>query len=409
MMLGQEHAFMQRYDGVPRIVWVVVLATLFSCIAGEYSFAGYQASAVGWLVPLIFCGNVLIRSYARISMPSWVWIPWIILLMGYLVVADAPNALQRTVMMCTPFVVGLAASTVRMSETAMTSINRIIDAFAVAVCVMVIVKTGIYATGALPEITGLAAEAMTAVFLCTIFAARYVRGDRRALVWWLLMAAIPVVALTRTAMLLGLMSLPLSFAPMHLLRRLVIVFAMAAVGLGLFYTERVQNKMFWSGQGDITDVRKDNPDFRTTGRTTILDAMEAEIERSPWYGNGANASERFVSELTDGMTHPHNDWLRLIFDYGYFGAGVFGACVLLQVIDIFRRMRGLQERALTLSYACASSFLIYVGFMFTDNIILYAAFFGNLQFTLLGLIYGMRASTMDDLWWHANPRSGEYR
>jgi hypothetical protein len=34
--------------------------------------------------------------------------------------------------------------------------------------------------------------------------------------------------------------------------------------------------------------------------------------------------------------------------------------------------------------------------MLTDNIILYAAFFGNLQFTILGLAYGSLKTSMKD-------------
>jgi hypothetical protein len=46
--------------------------------------------------------------------------------------------------------------------------------------------------------------------------------------------------------------------------------------------------------------------------------------------------------------------------------------------------------------------------MFTDNIILYAAFFGNLQFTILGLVYAAQKTQEIDAWhyFHASSATG---
>jgi O-antigen ligase len=112
----------------------------------------------------------------------------------------------------------------------------------------------------------------------------------------------------------------------------------------------------------------------------------------PWFGHGANASESFVKKLGGGLTHPHNDWLRLLYDYGYFGTVIFGICVLLQVRHLLKMgKRSFGERRI-LFFAAATSFISFSLFMFTDNIILYAAFFGNLQFTIMGMAYASFAT-----------------
>jgi hypothetical protein len=41
-----------------------------------------------------------------------------------------------------------------------------------------------------------------------------------------------------------------------------------------------------------------------------------------------------------------------------------------------------------LVYGAASAFVPYSLIMLTDNVILYVQFFGNLHFTLIGIIYG---------------------
>ena len=150
---------------------------------------------------------------------------------------------------------------------------------------------------------------------------------------------------------------------------------------------RTQEKMFYSGRGTLSELRLDNPDFATSGRSYMWDMMKPQIESEPLFGHGANASELFVSVLTGGLAHPHNDWLRLLFDYGYLGTLIFAFCLLWQFFHALKRAKNTSGETRLLFYAGASSFLTFILFMFTDNIILYAAFFGNLQFTILGLAY----------------------
>jgi O-antigen ligase len=156
--------------------------------------------------------------------------------------------------------------------------------------------------------------------------------------------------------------------------------------------------MFYSGAGTLHDVRLSNPDFLTTGRSRLWDLMIEEIEKKPLLGHGPNASEEFVLSVTWGpLTHPHNDWLRLLYDYGFIGTCIFAFCLVTQVIHLLKKAKGVFGESRILLYAGASSFLPYVLLMFTDNIILYTAFFGNLQFTILGLTYSaIRTKEIDN-------------
>ena len=120
--------------------------------------------------------------------------------------------------------------------------------------------------------------------------------------------------------------------------------------------------------------------------------MNQEISKRLWLGHGSNASEELVLSITGySLTHPHNDWLRLEYDYGYIGTGVFILCMLAQVVHAFLMARKSSGESRILFYAGASAFIPFVLIMFTDNIILYAAFFGNLHFTMLGLAYASYA------------------
>jgi O-antigen ligase len=167
--------------------------------------------------------------------------------------------------------------------------------------------------------------------------------------------------------------------------------------------------MFYSGRGDIRDLKFENPDLFTAGRSRLWDLMTEEIKQKPLWGHGANASENFVLLVTwNTLTHPHNDWLRLLYDYGLIGTSVFAFCLVAQVIHLLKRAKNTFGESRILLYAGASSFLPFVLLMFTDNIILYAAFFGNLQFTIIGLVYAAQRTQEIDAWhyFHAAPASG---
>jgi O-antigen ligase len=228
---------------------------------------------------------------------------------------------------------------------------------------------------------------MTGSLLCCLFAANYSFGRARDLIWWSAFAIIPVIALTRMGILAAGVSLPLTFAPLNFAKRFVFIFLIFIAGLFVFSTERVQQKMFYGGSGTIQDVRLENPNFATSGRTVMWDALRYEIGKEPWFGHGANGDEVFLFRLFNANTQPHNDWLRLTYNYGYIGVILFGITLLMQLFHAFTRGRNSSGETRTLFYVGASSFLIFSLFMISDNIIYYAAFFGNLQFTILGLAY----------------------
>jgi hypothetical protein len=77
------------------------------------------------------------------------------------------------------------------------------------------VSTGLLVTGQLYDTTGFAAGAITASsLLAAWYAARYAGGDLRALAYWAVLAAVPVLANTRTGMVAVALTLPLTLAPL---------------------------------------------------------------------------------------------------------------------------------------------------------------------------------------------------
>ncbi len=381
-----------RRAKLPFLVLWVGFATVVACFGGG-SFLGFQIAGLAWVVTLVLALMILLRQAGSISFPWWIWLPWATLVIVYYSLSHYESALQRSVMLLCPLVVGLAASTYRMAAEKVAGLHLLMRFITVALWGVVVLNTGLLVTGRLPATSGLAPQAMTACLMACYFVAEYAVGNRRALRWWGVLAVIPVIALTRTAMVACAATLPASFAKLKMTKRMLFGGLILAAMLVVFYSPRVQHKMFRSGHGSIEDLSLDNPDLQTSGRTAIWDAMEARIRLKPWFGYGANSSEAFVKSLTGGLTHPHNDWLRLRYDYGYVGTGIFALCIVMQVLNLLILASRARGDVRILLYAAASSFLPFVLIMFTDNIILYAAFFGNLQFALMGMGYAAMRGT----------------
>lgn len=381
------------------LMWIAMISTLIASSLGNLVVLGYTVKGLAWYVPFVFSILILLRSPHRVSFPWYLWLPWACIVMFYLSFSRHPNALQRSIMILCPVVIGMAISVFPTREANLKSFRKLCQNMVIAFYIIVILKTGIYVTGTFPSVMALAGEVMTVALLATLFAAYYVYGDRKYLMFWAGLATIPIVAMTRMGIVAAGLTLPLTLAPLKFYKRLIVFIAIVVVGTALFYTERFQKRMFYSEQGSINEVRLDNPNFRTTGRMALWQLLDREIEEKPWFGHGANAQEDFIVSIVGYSGQPHNDWKRLLFDYGYVGTLIFGLCMAMQMFHAWKSGRITNGETRILFYTGASSFLPLVLFMLTDNIILYAAFFGNLQFTILGLAYAsLRTSEKDAAW-----------
>ena len=274
---------------LPLLVKLVAVITLIACIGGK-GILGYQLSGLGWFVPLLFSLLILLTRRGRIAFPLKMWAPWIMIVIIYQVFADI-DYLQRSIMLLCPIIIGMTISKLNINEGALEDFSRLYKYMAIVLFTIVMFKSGIALTGTLPQRTGLAAEIMTGALLCALLAGGYAYGRKHELKWWFALATIPVIAVTRMGMIATGASLPLTLAPMNVLKRGLFILVFVFIGINLFYTERIQEKMFYSGGGTFQDLRWDNPDFATHGRSVIWEQMQYEIKKQPWFGHGANASE----------------------------------------------------------------------------------------------------------------------
>ena len=375
-----------RRSKLPIIVWMVLTTTFFACAFGGTGFLMFSVSGYAWILCFAFAVMVIPANLDNMSFPVLVWLPWGLFVGISSYMSDYTN-LQRSAMLLCPIIVGMAASTAKINEEQLFNFGLLVRIFSSSLLFLGAFLTGLLLTGQLPVATGLAPQAITATLLATFFVTGYSYGRVKDLLWWGAIAMLPVLALTRMAIFATGLSLPLTFSPLQFRLRVSLTVVVALLGLALFYTPRVQEKMFMKGEGTLQDIG-DEKNLATSGRRYIAEVLLLEIANKPWLGHGANASEELVLKLTNGqLTHPHNDWLRFLYDYGIVGTGLFLLTMLIQIRHLLKKARHSEGEIRTFFSATASSFLPFALIMFTDNIVLYAAFYGNLQFTILGLAY----------------------
>jgi hypothetical protein len=375
------------FPPIPFLVLIVIGSTLMACIGG-WTLGGYNASGYAWMIPVFFSFFVVLYRLKRMTFAFYLWLPWIIYITVSFVLTCASDALQRTFMMVCPFWLGTAVSCYHVTDQQLRYFRRLMQYLGVLLLAIIVFRSGMLVTGNLPIFGVSAPIAMTGSLLASFFAASYVFNAKRALFYWLIIQVMSIIAFVRTPMLATAITLPCTLSPMNYKTRTWIAIAVAIGGLLLFYTPRMQERMFYSSEGRLADLSYESRELRDAGRRFIWDVMRREISKRRWSGYGSNASENLVLSITGySLTHPHNDWLRLLYDYGYIGTGIFIICISAQMIHAFFMARKSSGESRVLFYACASSFIPFSLIMFTDNIILYVAFFGNLQFTMLGLAY----------------------
>ena len=394
-MIMQTEKLIGRKRRSPFILSVLAAGLLVNFIPIFLPFLrGLPFSFLGWALPLLGCGSYLLLRPRQITFPLLIWLPWIAWVLMYLVLAEAANAFQRSIMLLTPLVVGLAFSTIRVDAVFLAQCKR-----------WLLIFIGIYLVASILARGSGAAGVITAALLASWLAAGYsLQRQRKDLLLWLMLAVVPIISVTRMGILAVGATLPATLAPLSLKRRMIFAAVMVVAGLMVFQLDRVQEKMFFSGQGTLEVAVESSlamlsgtedigsSDFRTNARLAMTQMIRTHVEEAYWFGHGANAVEAITTRYFGGLTHPHNDWLRLQHDYGTLGMLVFALAMFMQAWSAWRVATKLNGEAARFMYTGASAFIPMALFMLTDNVILYVAWFGNLHFAMLGLGYAARRS-----------------
>jgi O-antigen ligase len=195
--------------------------------------------------------------------------------------------------------------------------------------------------------------------------------------WWAsVIILVMIVSLSRTASAVALLLIPISQLSLKNMGRWIQV-ALAATlvivmsYLAITHIEPLQEHFF---QGD-TQLQLGGTKINVSGRQDFWRITLDSYRESPWIGHGAGSSEELLSRRTAGViTHPHNDYLRILHDYGAIGLGIWllgFANLLWQTWKYWIMADRRQDPSAPLYLTAVLSLLAAALLMITDNIIIY--------------------------------------
>lgn len=111
--------------------------------------------------------------------------------------------------------------------------------------------------------------------------------------------------------------------------------------------------------------------LNTSGRQSLWRATWDDSMHHLLFGRGVGSADRFVKANFPGIGHPHNDYLRLIHDFGIPGALLWAGAIILILVGAWRRYRQAlhhEDRAVHLAAVLGTSSILLAAF--TDNLII---------------------------------------
>ncbi len=379
-----------RLAAAAQPLFILAFALMLASNFVHFQFLGFNFTGLSWFAILAWSIiTAAIHAQRAPAFPLWIWAPWALYVLGSGFQGHA-YGWQSTAQVLCPLGAGIAASMCRLNRRSLASIEALVRVsygifFAAFLLVVVPFAFRDIENSGFPT---LAVSAL--VFQSYFLASFFVSGRRKAdLLLYLSALAIPLVSANRGPLLASIGLLVLAAVPISLARRVVIVALAAMLGAGAFYTPKMQHKMFYSGNGGLEDLRLDNPDLNMSGRAPMWEALVEGIRESPWFGHGANADRTRLLDLGFATYLPHNDWLRVLFNYGTLGAFLLIAAMTAQVFHLSHLpVRG-QPELRALGAAAASCFGAFAFLMATDNVLIYCQFFTVPMMLLVGATYSM--------------------
>ena len=197
------------------------------------------------------------------------------------------------------------------------------------------------------------------------FLAEHRVGRRYALIWALALLAAIAISLSRTALFAGFVILALTLiagSPRRRLRGVVLAVLLLTAGYAAMTSWAPLHDRFSQG-----DVSLSVGGFRVNaeGRTYVWSTLWSEVPDNALLGHGPGAASACAVELDPSFDHPHNDYLRLIYDFGVVGCALF-AWGAVRIASGLRRAKSNGVPTLAAGAALTAGLAILI-VMITDN------------------------------------------
>jgi O-antigen ligase len=331
----------------------------------------------------------IVRSTGPTRFPWSAWLPFFVYLAWRTDFSDRDDV-QRLAILATPVLLGVAGS--RLPPCGWPDFRRA-AIFVFTSAWIVYLLAAVSSASMLPTAWyAIAGPPMTMTFLAVVGIEDAERGR---------MLPVALVAGSWIFCVTTVARMPLLAIPAVVLlaartfsgpKKVMAALAVLVLGYLLFTTEPVQQNLFRSGSGTLSELLEADPaTTKSGGRLYAWPIYFAEIAQEPWIGHGGTATVEFGLENFGGWSHPHNEYIRLLFDYGIVGLVLFFGA-LLHLMLILRRVGRLLNPVSRLARVAFWSLVAFLLLCLTGNALLYVAWFGNIVYLAAGFaLSGSRA------------------
>ena len=132
-------------------------------------------------------------------------------------------------------------------------------------------------------------------------------------------------------------------------------------------------------------------DIRSSGRILLWGALFDDLEGRYYFGAGSRNSYFLLKKEFVTIREPHNDFIRIMYDYGIIGLTLY-LLALFRIYNEIKKRSELDELEKTLALSIISIFLI---FMLTDNAINYTISCFGLVAYVLGMLTSKKRKNLN--------------
>jgi hypothetical protein len=368
------------------ISWMTLLAA-----AGEVSLAGFKFRGWAWVLTLLVYLFYLLPNKGRCAVRCnwWIWLPWVAWMVYKTDFAER-EASQRFFIFLTPLITMCACSafrlvTVKMIQTAFSFMSF----FSVAIYVLAVVHSRTFL--AMTPWYSIAGIAMTFTLLAVASCAELSFSPRKAITWLTVYFLILLLSESRMPVLVVPFIFGFGLNYISWKKKAIIALAVIVGGLCLFYTGPVQENLFRNGYGTPAQLFSFDPHIlKSSGRLSVWPEFLAGINNI-WTGDGATSSAAFGEAAFRAWTHPHNEYIRILFDYGIVGFILLGFPALWMLITLSgKAMRHRDNPSMRWLYSvCVNGFFAMLLLGITGNVLMYISYIGNMLFAIIGCTYAI--------------------
>jgi O-antigen ligase len=199
-------------------------------------------------------------------------------------------------------------------------------------------------------------------------------GSQRGLWWAAAITLLIGASLSRMALVVALALFPLSQSSFRSVwgwfrLGLLIAVLVGLSQLALTYVEPVRARFLEASAVEIGGIQ-----INTSGRDVAWPVVLDSWKESPWIGKGAGAAEEVTTRYFPDFGQPHNDYLRVLHDYGVIGLG-FWLLTFVNLLGVtftaWVRSASNGSPDVRLHLAAFLSVVAVVLTMITDNVMIY--------------------------------------